>query len=68
MTETTPYEVTGTAGEAELRRYPPMVLATVRDAGDDRGFGLLFSVHLREQPRPEHDPHDRAGDHVRADP
>lgn len=42
MTETTPYEVTGTAGEAELRRYPPMVLATVRDAGDDRGFGLLF--------------------------
>jgi hypothetical protein len=43
MTETTPYEVTGTAGEAELRHYPTLVLATVPDDGDDRGFRLLFA-------------------------
>ena len=43
MTETTPYEVAGTAGEAEIRRYPPLVLATVQDDGDDGGFRLLFA-------------------------
>ena len=43
MTETTPYEVAGTAGEAEIRRYPPLVLATVPDDGDDGGFGLLYA-------------------------
>src|SRR5690606_32801692 len=43
MTDTTPYEVAGVAGEAEIRRYPPLVLATVQDDGDDAGFRLLFA-------------------------
>jgi len=43
MTETIPYEITGTAGEIEFRKYPAMVLATVDSAGDDSGFNLLFA-------------------------
>ena len=43
MTETTPYEVAGTAGEAEIRRYPPIVLATVQDNDNGGGFRLLFA-------------------------
>jgi hypothetical protein len=44
MTETIPYEVTGTAGEIEFRKYPALVLATVDSAGgDDSGFNLLFA-------------------------
>lgn len=43
MTETIPYENTETAGEVEFRRYPPIVLATVQDEGDDRGFRILFA-------------------------
>ncbi len=43
MTGTTPYEVTGTAGEAEIRLYPALVLATVGDDGDDGGFRLLYA-------------------------
>ncbi len=43
MTETVPYEVTGKAGEADFRLYPPMVLATVEDDGEDTGFRLLFA-------------------------
>ena len=43
MTETIPYGVTGTAGEAELRHYPQVVLATVQDEGDDSGFRHLYA-------------------------
>jgi hypothetical protein len=43
MTETIPYEITGTAGEIEFRKYPALVLATVDSAGDDSGFNLLFA-------------------------
>jgi hypothetical protein len=43
MTETIPYEVTGTAGEAELRHYSQVVLATVQSEGDDSGFRHLYA-------------------------
>ena len=43
MTETVRYEVTGTDGEIEFRRYPALVLATVEYPGDDSGFSALFS-------------------------
>jgi hypothetical protein len=43
MTDTIPYEVTGKAGEAEFRLYPPVILATVEDDGDGSGFRLLFA-------------------------
>ena len=43
MTETIPYEVTGTTGEIEFRKYPALVLATVDSAEDDSGFNLLFA-------------------------
>ncbi|HUU76423.1 MAG TPA: heme-binding protein [Methanoregulaceae archaeon] len=43
MTETIPYEITGTAGEIEFRKLPALVLATVDSAADDSGFNLLFS-------------------------
>ena len=43
MTETVPYEITGTAGEIEFRKYPPLVLATVESPGNDSGFNLLFA-------------------------
>lgn len=42
MTESAPYTVTGTIGNVELRRYPELVLASVEDFGDDRGFQHLF--------------------------
>jgi len=43
MTETVTYEITGQIGEIEFRKYPPMVLATVKSPGNDSGFNLLFS-------------------------
>lgn len=43
MTDTIPYEVSGTSGEIEFRRYPEVVLATVDNNGDDTGFNLLFA-------------------------
>jgi len=43
MTETVAYEITGKIGQIEFRKYPPMVLATVADDGDDRGFNVLFA-------------------------
>jgi effector-binding domain-containing protein len=43
MTETITYEITGQIGEIEFRKYPPMVLATVKSPGNDSGFNLLFS-------------------------
>ena len=43
MTETTPYRVLGQDGDIEFRRYPPVVLATVHDDGNDRGFQHLFA-------------------------
>jgi len=42
MTETVAYEVTGTIGEIEFRKYPRMVLATVKSTREDSGFNLLF--------------------------
>jgi hypothetical protein len=43
MTETITYEITGKIGQIEFRKYPGMVLATVADDGDDRGFNVLFA-------------------------
>jgi len=42
MTETLTYDITGKIGEIELRKYPEIILATVRDFKDDSGFDLLF--------------------------
>jgi hypothetical protein len=43
MTETVAYEITGTIGQIEFRKYPRMVLATVPNDDDDSGFNLLFA-------------------------
>jgi len=43
MTETVTYEITGQIGEIEFRKYPRIVLATVKSPGNDSGFNLLFS-------------------------
>jgi hypothetical protein len=43
MTETIPYEVAGRVGEAELRHYPQVVLATVQESGQDSGFRHLYA-------------------------
>lgn len=43
MTETVAYEITGKIGEIEFRKYPLLVLATVKENGDDTGFNLLFA-------------------------
>ena len=43
MTETISFEVTGKAGDVELRKYPALVLATVESGRDDSGFNLLFA-------------------------
>ncbi len=43
MTETVAYEITGQIGEIEFRKYPQMVLATVRSPGNDSGFNQLFA-------------------------
>jgi effector-binding domain-containing protein len=42
MTDTIPYEVTGRLGEVEFRRYPAIILATVRGLGENEAFMLLF--------------------------
>ncbi len=43
MTETVAYEITEKTGDIEFRKYSRMILATVKDNGDDQGFGLLFA-------------------------
>ena len=43
MTDTVPYEIIGEAGEIEFRKYPAVVLATVKSSEDRGGFNLLFS-------------------------
>ena len=43
MTETVSYEPAGTVGGVEIRRYPLLVLASVRDGEDESGFRLLFA-------------------------
>lgn len=42
MTETIEYEVVKTWGAVEVRRYPPVVLATVNSSYDDIAFAILF--------------------------
>jgi len=42
MTETVAFERSGTLGEIEFRNYPELVIASVNDTGDDRGFNHLF--------------------------
>jgi len=42
MVKSVPYEVVKHLGDAELRRYGDMVLATVYDMDDDEAFSLLF--------------------------
>lgn len=42
MVRSVPYEVVKKLGDAELRRYGDMLLATVYDLDDNESFGLLF--------------------------
>ena len=42
MVETAPYKVVKTLEYVEIRDYPPLILATVSDPGDDSSFNLLF--------------------------
>ena len=37
-----PYTVERIIERVEIRRYPPMVLATVREMPDNKAFGILF--------------------------
>jgi len=43
MTPTIPYEITGTTGEIEFRKYPSVVLATTDSNENDTSFNLLFA-------------------------
>lgn len=43
MTEIVAFEITRKIGQIEFRKYPRMILATVADDGDDRGFNVLFA-------------------------
>jgi hypothetical protein len=43
MTDTAPYEVLEKFEEIEIRRYPPLILATVTGPGGDSEFGHLFN-------------------------
>lgn len=42
MTETIEYDVARTVGGVEIRDYPRVVLATVRDLSDNDAFSVLF--------------------------
>ncbi len=42
MTETVDYSVERSIGEIEIRRYPSIILATVKNASDDFAFSILF--------------------------
>ncbi len=42
MVDTAPYEELGNAGDVELRRYPALVIATVRGVPENEAFGFLF--------------------------
>jgi hypothetical protein len=42
MVRSVPYEVVRHLGDAELRRYNDLLLATVYDLADNDSFGLLF--------------------------
>lgn len=42
MVETAPFEELGTAGDVELRRYPALVIASVRGVPENEAFGFLF--------------------------
>jgi hypothetical protein len=43
MVEKTQYDVLKTYDNIEIRRYPSMLLAIVKDYTDDSGFNLLFN-------------------------
>lgn len=42
MSDQLPYKVEQIIEGVEIRRYPPMVLATVREMPDNEAFGILF--------------------------
>lgn len=42
MSDRVPYELEKVIDGVEIRRYPPVVLATVRQARDNEAFGILF--------------------------
>ncbi len=42
MTEQVDYSVVGTLDEVEIRRYPRMILATVKGGSEDESFEILF--------------------------
>jgi hypothetical protein len=42
MSDQQPYKVERIIEGVEIRRYPPMVLATVREMPDNEAFGILF--------------------------
>jgi hypothetical protein len=42
MTETLEYQVVRPLGPVEIRRYPMVILATVKEPDDDAAFSILF--------------------------
>jgi hypothetical protein len=42
MTERISYSIARTVGDIEIRRYPNVMLATVRGYSDNEAFGILF--------------------------
>ncbi len=54
MTETVDYSVEESIGEVEIRRYPKLILATIKDATDDSAFSILFRyISGSNRPRSE---------------
>jgi len=43
MVEKTPYNVVKKIDNIEIRKYPELILATVKDYNDDSGFNSLFN-------------------------
>lgn len=43
MVDTAPFEVVKKDGEVEIRRYPPMLLASVYGKSDESSFQILFN-------------------------
>lgn len=63
MSDQLPYMVERIIEGVEIRRYPPMVLATVREMPDNAAFGILFkyiSGNNRSTPRLEQHSSTRA--------
>ena len=42
MVETAPYEESGRIGDVEFRKYPALMIASVRGVSENEAFGFLF--------------------------